>query len=347
MTVTSGARVVDVTSDPRWLDLVAHGTETSVFHHPAWLTLLRTAYRYPIEGWCVADAGGRLVAGLPVATVSSRLTGSRLVSLPFSDRCQAAFRDGGHADRERLAEVIDRERRRRGLSLELHGAPPDCCPSTPGDRFFGHLMALPGDVDRARRLLHDTQLRNARRAVRLGVRVRRRTDEAAVAAFFRLHVLTRRRLGVPTQPWRFFRGLVPVLQQGLGFVALAEWEGRAVNAAVYLRWGRTLTYKYGASDHAHSRLRAAALIHTEAVQHAIETGCDTLDFGRTELDNDGLRRFKRQLGGQEVELAYSWLGAAPAARSVRNVSRLQRAAIRKAPPAFGRVLGAAVYRHFG
>ena len=343
----AGARVLDPTSDPAWVDLVTHAEDASVFHHPAWLALLQRAYGYPVEAWCLAGPDGRLVAGLPVATVSSRLTGSRLVSLPFSDRCPAIFRRGEDTDGAALGELLEHEQRRRGLNLELHGAPPDGCRRAPGDRFFWHVMALADDLDRALAPMHPKQRRNARHAARLGVRVHRRIDEAAMAAFFRLQVLTRRRLGVPTQPWRFFREFVPLFEEGLGFVSLAEIDGRVVNAAVYLQWMGTLTYKYSASDPAHRQLRATTLIHTNAVEHAIETGCDTIDLGRSELDNDGLRAFKRQLGGEELELAYSWVGRGPARRSVRTVSRLQQAAIRKAPPAFGRLVGAAVYRHFG
>ena len=38
----------------------------------------------------------------------------------------------------------------------------------------------------------------------------RRLDSRAVDEFFRLHVGTRQRLGIPTQPRRFFRGLTAV-----------------------------------------------------------------------------------------------------------------------------------------
>ena len=343
----SGARVVDAASDPAWLDLVTESRDAGVFHHPAWLRLLREAYGYPVEGWCLAATDGELIAGLPVARVSSRLTGSRLVALPFCDRCEPVFRGDMGANGTAMADAIERERRRRGLSLELHGTPPAGCRHARGDRFLHHVMPLPDDPDSALALVHRSKRRDARRAARLGVRVHRRVDEASTAAFFRLQVLTRRRLGVPTQPWRFFRGLVPLFQQGLGFLLLAEWEGRVVNAAIYLQWARTLTYKYSASDPSHRDLRAMSMIHLEAVRQAVEARSDTLDLGRTELDNEGLRGFKRDLGAEERELDYAWLGGAPEHQSVRAVSRLQRAAIRRAPPAFGRLVGAAVYRHFG
>jgi hypothetical protein len=108
-----------------------------------------------------------------------------------------------------------------------------------------------------------------------------------------------------------------------------------------------LTYKYGASDPHHHHLRANPLIFLESLRRAAEAGCTRLDLGRTELDNPGLRDFKRHFGAEELELQYTLLGGQAIAGGVRSVSRLQRSAIRRSPPIVGRLVGAALYRHFG
>jgi hypothetical protein len=85
----------------------------------------------------------------------------------------------------------------------------------------------------------------------------------------------------------------------------------------------------------------------EALRIACESGCSALDLGRTELDNDGLRQFKRHLGANERVLTYTMAPPPASRKSVRSVSHFQKALIRRTPPVFGRLLGAAVYRHFG
>jgi lipid II:glycine glycyltransferase (peptidoglycan interpeptide bridge formation enzyme) len=192
-----------------------------------------------------------------------------------------------------------------------------------------------------------SQRRNASRAARLGVTVARRHDADALDEFFRLHVLTRRKLGVPTQPRGFFRRFTELFERGLGFVLIARWQERPIAAAVYLRHRATLVYKYGASDPAHLDKRPNDLVQLEALRIACDAGCSELDLGRTEFDNDGLRRFKRHLGAEERELGYTVAGRPPGGRGVRSVSTLQEKLIRRAPSSFGRAVGAAAYRHFG
>src|SRR5581483_8890984 len=123
--------------------------------------------------------------------------------------------------------------------------------------------------------------RGARLAQESGVTIRRATDRDAIDAFFRLQVLTRRRLGVPTQPRSFFRGLANLFDHALGFVLLAELDGRAIAANIYLQHRTRLTYKYGASDPAHLGKRPNDLLHLEGLRIACETGCQVLDLGRT------------------------------------------------------------------
>jgi lipid II:glycine glycyltransferase (peptidoglycan interpeptide bridge formation enzyme) len=217
------------------------------------------------------------------------------------------------------------------------------------DRFYRHVVPLDAGAEIVLgRQVKQSKRRGAQLALDAGVTVARRTDREAIDAFFRLHVLTRHRLGVPTQPRRFFRALTRLFDSGLGFVLLAEHSQRPIAANVYLHHRSTLTYKYGASDPAHLDKRPNDLLHLEALRIACDSGCSTLDLGRTELENDGLRRYKRQLGADEQELTYTMAPPPRAGRkSVRSVSNLQHTVIRRTPPAFGRLLGAAVYRHFG
>lgn len=340
-------RIIDPFADPRWQELIEASEGAGIFHHPAWLGILRDEYRYPVEAWCLERLDGALGAGLPVATVRSRLTGSRLVAIPFSDRCETIHRAGEAGLLPAFAAGMEQERRRRGLELEIHGTAPDAGASRPGDRFLHHVIPLQDGLDATLAGVHASKRRAARRAVRHGVSVSRRTDHEAVTAFFRLHVRTRRRQGSPTQPKRFFHRLVELFDQGLGFILLAEWERRPVAAQVFLRFRDVLTYKYGASDPRHLSLRANPLLHVEAIRLAHQSDCRLLDLGRTEPQNAGLRDYKRQLGSRETTLEYSWLGDRTRAGTVRSVSRVQKVAIQRAPPIFGRLVGAAFYRHFG
>jgi CelD/BcsL family acetyltransferase involved in cellulose biosynthesis len=340
---------VDPLADPRWRELVERAPEGAVFHHPGWLRLLRTTYRYEMSACCLAGRDGRLVAGLPVADVSSRLTGGRLVAVPFADLCPPLLvRPAPPETAPALAAALDALHRMRGMPLEVRGTGEVLERAPPGKRFHHHVLPLESDVEAIQRRFTRSQvLRGVRRALREGLRAEMRTDRVGLATFYRLHMATRRRLGVPTQPRRFILGFGELFDQGLGFVLLVRGRDRVVAAAVFLTCGGVLTYKYGASDARFLATRPNNLLFMEAIRWGCENGFHALDFGRTHWGQDGLRAFKLSWGSDETELRYRYVGGAePGGRNGRLEGVLARV-IRRSPPLASRVIGEVLYRHAG
>jgi CelD/BcsL family acetyltransferase involved in cellulose biosynthesis len=327
--------LIDPITDARWLRFVEHSPEASIFHHPLWLRLLNERYGWHITSPALARDDGELTAGLPLARVESRLTGRRLVALPFSDLCPPL------GDTAALAPVVEVQRAASRLPLEVR----DPYPALPGAHvvplFFAHFVALDEQAEGRQAPVFR---RNVRTAGRAGVTIERRTDRHALETFFRLHLLTRRRQGVPTQPLRFIRAFESLFAAGLGHVALAVHDDRPIAAAVFLGTGRTLTYKYGASDRDALHLRPNNLLFAEQIAWARAEGYEVLDLGRTDPRAEGLRRFKRSLGSEEQQLSYTFVHMEPP-RHNRARDRVLTGVIRRSPPALGRAIGAALYRH--
>ncbi len=80
--------------DPRWEALVGRHPHSSVFHSGNWLRTLRNVYGYELVVVTTCSPDSPLTNGLLFARVNSRLTGRRLVSLPFSDRRTPAGKAG-------------------------------------------------------------------------------------------------------------------------------------------------------------------------------------------------------------------------------------------------------------
>lgn len=327
--------LIDPITDPRWLRLVERSPEASIFHHPRWLALLSDCYGWEIRAPVLAADDRELTAGLPLARVESRLTGKRLVALPFSDLCPPL------GDPTALAPLVEAHRAASGLPMEVREA----CPGLPRGRVVAlfHLHSV-GLDEQAEGRQASTFKRNARKGRRAGVTIERRTDGEALDAFFRLHLLTRRHQGVPTQPLRFIRAFESLFAAGLGHVALAMHAGRPIAAAVFLGAGRTLTYKYGASDRAALNLRPNNVLFAEQIAWGRDQGYDVLDLGRTDLDGHGLRSFKRSLGADERTLSYTFVGMRPPAHDTSR-DRMLAAIIRHSHPVVGQAIGVALYRH--
>ena len=331
--------------DPRWQSFVAARPEATAFHHPAWAELLADCYGHQPFALGVFDHGGELVGGLPFLETRTFRGRRRWISLPFTDTCEPLALD--QAARRALAEGLEDVRVEAGLErLEVRSeiAGPGVARSSEAVR---HVLELDRDEDAVLRRLSRSQRWNVHRAEREGVVVRRGETCADVdQTFYALQVETRRRLGVPIQPRRFYTLLWErMLEPGRGFLLLAYSGVNPVAGAVFLSSGGTLTYKYSASSKAYWRLRANALVLWTAIADGCATGRATMDFGRTELRHEGLRSFKRDWATRELPLVYSVLGAASARRPSTLATSFLAYVIRNSPPLVCRAIGAGFYRY--
>jgi lipid II:glycine glycyltransferase (peptidoglycan interpeptide bridge formation enzyme) len=217
-------------------------------------------------------------------------------------------------------------------------------------RGLAHVLALgPRSEDVFATFSKSQVQRNVARAERDGVdvRVAERAGDL-LETFYRLHLLTRRRQGVPIQPRRFFSLLWDrMLGQGLGRLFIAELDRNAVAAAVFLEWNGMVVYKFGASDPQSWGSRPNHALFWEAIRRACAEGMSELDFGRTDLGNEGLRAFKASWGTDERELVYTNLGKESGPRTSGRPGTLLAASIRRSPPWVCRVLGERLYRYAG
>lgn len=170
-----------------------------------------------------------------------------------------------------------------------------------------------------------------------------------MSVFFRLHCLTRKRHGVPPQPYAFFSNIRRyLLEQGIADIFVAsDKSGKAVAAAVFLHFGKHVIYKFGASDMASQHLRANHLLMWEAIKGFSSAGKRELHMGRTEPDHPGLRRYKLAWGTREEELAY--YRYSPDQRGfmagVRTDSGWSQRIFRSLPVPVSRLIGTLAYRH--
>jgi CelD/BcsL family acetyltransferase involved in cellulose biosynthesis len=347
--MTLDTETLDPLADERWQRFVERSANGSIFHHADWLRLLHDQYSYPMLARCVLGADGEIVAGLPFARVSSRLTGKRLVAVPFSDVCAPVLVDPDDAQAlAQLLEAVSAAQRQDGIAIEIRTALEGV--GRAGSAFYQHELALDQGLAAVEAGFTKMASRGVTRAKRDGVEVVRTTDAAALEDFYRLHLHTRRRQGVPTQPKRFIGRFAKLFERDLGFVLTARWQDKPIAAAVFLTFNGVLTYKYGASDGEHLKRRPNNAIFMEAIRWGCEHGQHTLDMGRTDVENEGLRAFKRGWGTQEHTLTYTHLSAATqeAKGSSRSgVPRVLGTVISRTPPLTGRLVGAALYRHFG
>ncbi|MHB1309167.1 MAG: lipid II:glycine glycyltransferase FemX [Limisphaerales bacterium] len=309
-------RFLDPLAESAWAHTLTRFPEHGVFHSAGWLRVLQDTYRFTPCHF-VATQRGQPVAALPLMEVRSFPGGRRLVSLPFTDHCPvltlpAAESDPGSVDGvdptswTDLWDGLVAAATARGFrTLEVRAVAAPVPGAIRSAEFWGHELDLSGGPDALLQGLDPAVRRALRKSEREGLNVESRTDRAAMAEYYELHGETRQRHGLPPQPYRFFEQIWEhLLAKGQGKVVLARHRGQKVAGAVYLHTGKQAVYKFGASRVASQSLRPNNAVMWHALQGYARDGFTRFDFGRTDLSNEGLRRFKLGWGARESAIAY-------------------------------------------
>ena len=331
--------------DPSWSEFVASDPKATLFHHPAWAGMLAECYGFRALAVTIPDRGAPIAAGLPVIEVTNPLGRRRWVSLPFTDHCSPL---GGEPSGDLVHALADLGRSRSLDGIEVRAPLP---PSTPVQRAAAHVrheLELTGGADRVWAGFNKNHRRNARIAERAGVRIVRGSGADDLEVFYRLHLRTRRRLGVPIQPRRFFRLLRErILAPGLGFVLTAYTGDLPIASAVFGSHNGTLVYKYSARDERYAKLDANYLLLWSAIQWGCESGHRVFDLGRSDLDQPLLRGFKDGWGAREEPLSYAWIARAPMKTRARRLDSALGMVIRNSSPLLCRAVGELFYKYAG
>jgi hypothetical protein len=334
-------------TDPHWTAFVDSLPEANIFHHPAWVNLLSECYGYKSFVIPYLDSQDNISAGVPIIEVRSFLTGNRWVCLPFTDYCQPLYRDRNAL--EGLAQrIVDLSLVDQNPPIEVRWELPPSQRIQSYSHFVRHTIKLDRDLEAISRSLHRTQRQNIKTAEKNSIQIKRGSDIDYLHSFYKLHSLTRHRQGVPVQPWRFFElVLKKIIQQGNGFILLAYKDNDCLAAGLFLHWHQTLCYKYAASADEGQDLRPNHLLTWEAIQWGHENGYTVLDFGRTDVENAGLRTFKCRWGADETALYYSLSSDESPKKSEGRLTSLMNLILKKTPPWVSRAAGELLYKHYG
>jgi CelD/BcsL family acetyltransferase involved in cellulose biosynthesis len=336
------AATIPITA-PAWSDFVSSHPDATPFHLPGWALTIADCYGFEASALVVRDTDDEILAGIPTLAVRSPLGGVRWVSLPFTDRCTLLTRPG--TDEEQIVEAL-REAVSSGhvRELEIRAGLPSSDGLYPVEVGYLHTMELPQDSAQLRPNKGHRHSRN--RAIRDGITVTRDAPTADFRDFYKLQSLTRRRLGVPVQPRRFF-GLMweHLIAKGEGFVMTATLDGELLAKGVYLGHNGTLVAKYYASDPRQPANRASYLIDWETMVAACGDGYHTFDMGRSDPEADGLRLYKSSWGMTETPLVYTTISTTPIGqRSALRTGGMSRQILQRSPVWVCQAIGEVLYR---
>src|SRR6267142_712291 len=213
----------------------------TIFHSEEWMQVLEETYGF--KRMSVSSGRGTL----PLLEADSLLGGRRGVSLPFTDSCEPQV-NSSEEFKALWGAALDRGRERNWKYVEVRGGKA-WLPNAPASlRFHQHVLDLKGGEEAIFERFDGSVRQAIRKAEKSGVKAEKDDSLEGMRTYYRLHCGTRKKHGLPPQPWPFFLNIHKhLVSKGLGVLVLARIDQIVVAGAIFFS-GRQAIYKFGASD---------------------------------------------------------------------------------------------------
>lgn len=344
---------IDPVKDARWSEFISRHPNASVFHSVGWLKALQSTYAYVPVVLTTSSPSNELSNGLLFCKVHSWITGSRLVSLPFSDHCEPLCdsKDDLAFLVRYLQTCMERENLRYleirpvnesfARTGELNGFRPRAT-------YFLHILDLRRELDELMESFDkDSVQRRIQRAERAGLVEKCGRSDDLLRDFYQLFVKTRGRHRLPPSPYRWFRNLIRHSGEAVE-IRVAYRTNTPITAILTLRCKETVCYKYGCSDARFRMFGGMPWLLWKAIAAAKLSGASQFDMGRTEQQNAGLLAFKNRWVRQPQPLVYWRFPDGPSLDwAIDWKIELAKRVFSLMPVRLRTAAGSIIYRHIG
>jgi FemAB-related protein (PEP-CTERM system-associated) len=300
--------------DSRWDSYVSRHPLGTFFHLTGWSRVVAEQFRHQPHH-LVVEEGRRWLGVLPLFLTKSPFLGRNLVSVPY------AVYGGVLADDERAQQALLAHAEALGRELDVGYVELRHLEERPGDRarsplYVTYRCELPEDpADVMARIPKKAraEVRCAREPKAPAIDGKRResfgitvTPDGTVDELFTLFAHNKRRLGSPSLPVRWFRGLVEEFGKAAVIHRAVTPDGRTLAAVMSFCFKDTVyAYYSGALDDV-DHTGVNNWIYCAIMEWAVEQGYGRFDFGRSRADS-GPARFKKNMGFTAEPLHYDYL----------------------------------------
>jgi hypothetical protein len=336
--------VINPLSDERWTEFIAADEQANVHHHPAWLKVLSSHSNLHPQAFC-SIIDGKITQGFLFFTKKNISGDTIAVSASCSSTDLFLGNKDGTDDAIRSflkyieqTHIFQAEFRDPVSSSAVQQIPVG----------YAHNAVIETCIESISGQTTAAVSRNIRKSIREGLTYEISDDTDAILDFYRLHVLTRKKLGHPVEPFDFFTCFYnEIIKTGMGYIVSVKKDGLTLSSGLFAGFNKTLTYKFGASNPDYLNHRPNNLMLWGALLEAQKRNFKIFDMGRTDKDNEGLRRFKLSWGCRETLLHYSYYPFIPQNHLLQNANRrILEPLIKNSPPAVSRLTGKLVYKLF-
>lgn len=332
-----------------WNDIILQQKHYSFFHSKEWAEVLYRTYGYLPKYFCYIE-DKTISCIIPFMQINSFLTGKRIVSLPFSDFCEPIFTSSNNVESLKV-NIINYSRKNKLDYIEFRSSETKFPFDSSNYRTdLRHILFIGKQEEDIYKSFSENTRRNIKKASKEGVNITIKNDLNGIESFYKIFCETRKRHGLPPQPFSFFKNIyMYVIIKGFGDIIFAEKDNRCTAGSIYFKFGKKVLYKFGASESSGNTAGSNHLIMWEAIKKYNQEGYEEFDFGRTEINHEGLRRFKLSWHSEERFIYTSRLNVHSMEYNAADTKTegIYNKVFNKLPLFVLKIVGSTLYKHIG
>ena len=347
---------IDPAVDPRWNKYIEKHPYGCIFHHSTWKNVLDQTFTHLKPYYMIVeDSCGTIKGIVPIFSVNSWITGNRLVSLPFTLYCDPLV-DSQEAFKQIIDHILGNRIKLHSTYIEIRTRyANDLFKNTYFRKFSGHknhTLSLDSDLSTIKKSFHRSCIRQRIiRAENSPISIYEAHSSYDLKHFFKLYCNTRKKVGLPPQPYQFFKNMWDELYpQNLMNILIAKYRDQPVSSLLYLKYKQRVHAEFMGNDYHYFNYSPNILLFWQAIQRAKSEGYQFFDFGGSASDNINLITFKRRWGTVEEDISYYYfpnIKGLSVDRSEKRSYRLLTTISSKLPDHLFTFSGELLYRHLG
>jgi FemAB-related protein (PEP-CTERM system-associated) len=352
-------KIIDPFSDSRWDNFVENHPFGWIVHLSGWKKVIEQSFPH-IKGYYLVllEKDTNIIkAGLPIYEIRSWLTGNRLVSIPFATLCNPLV------STEQQGELLIAEAIRLHVQLKFsyfeirtlnNNLLRDIKALKMNSDYKNHYIDLSqGEELIWKDIKNKTIGRWIKKASKHNIKLKVAQNNLDFLEFYKLYAKTRKRLGLPAQPYSFFKAIFDIFSPSKSVeITLAVLEDKTIASHLCFRFNHRVSVEAVGDDEAYRDIGINHYLYWQEIRQACAEGYKTFDFGRTSKYNPTLMDFKQRWGTTEADLCMHYYnrGQKEVGASNNETStsyKLMRYLFRSTPGWLQPVLSGFCYRHLG
>jgi len=302
--------VVEITenvTEEEWKKFLYECDDATIYHTPEWKKFLKKTFGYKSRYLFAKDEHGNIAGLLALFHVKSKLRGDELCTMPFSHNSSCI----GSEDVRNI--LLD-----RGIELyhELNAGRFEVRGKVDHDKFHFqksfcvHTIELSSNANEVWKRISRGARSSTKKPIRCGVDVYPTKNIEDLKDFCQLNRITKKKIGVPSHPWKFFKNLFELLNEYV-VLYVVRYNEEIIAGGIFEYFKDSVTFGYAAYNPDYLSLRPNNILVWKSIEDACVNEYKHYSFGRTSYDNKGLIAFKERWGAVETELYYSYYPTIP------------------------------------